>query len=302
MISYVKSTACDATTSGAATGTNSENAGNTLIQQGSAVSHIEPTRVTKALPAPAVPDLTVKQDAFARHYVEFGSVADAYRSAYDVAPTTTSQTARTNGHRVLNHPKVQARVRALRAELAATSLMSTNELIADLESMATADVNELMCVTVVGCRWCWGEGHGYQWRNEAELQAAVEHHIASLATPKPEPMPDARGLFGYRPDRDPNPECPRCDGVGVNVVRLTNTADVSPGARKLYRGVELYPDGTVKKILLNDPLAARMELHRVRGMHVDRSINLNANVTVPPLASMSQADVLDFLESIRPTQ
>jgi hypothetical protein len=232
----------------------------------------------------ATTDLTPKQDAFARYYVEHGSIADAYRSAYDVQPGTTSQTIRGNGHRILNHPRVAAFVRALRAELTASTLMSTNELISDLEAMANADVNELMTLTVVNCRHCRGVGHAYQWVDATEwaMAAAAAHDSRT-------PLPSDAGGYGFKSTLEPLDDCPHCAGAGVNVVRLANTADVTPGARKLYRGIELYPDGSVKKILLNDPLAARIELHRVRGLHIDRSVNLNVSASMPAVASDAAA-------------
>lgn len=281
-----------ATAPGTSTGTPDESAHSQLILKGDAVPHTEP--------APAlVTDLTGKQEAFAQLYVDSGNAAEAYRFAYDVADSTAAATVRNNGYKTLAHPKVQARIRALRAELCARSLMSKEELIADLEAMANADINELMALTVVGCRHCHGEAHGYQWRDEAELARAVDAYMAALGTPKPLPLPDMAGGFGYKPDRAPNPDCPRCDGAGVTVVRLSNTADVSPGARKLYRGIELYQDGTVRKVLLNDPLAARIELHRVKGMHIDRSINLNATISVPALKDVSTDEALAILESFK---
>ena len=49
-------------------------------------------------------------------------------------------------------------------------------------------------------------------------------------------------------------------------------------------------------------MAARIELHRLKGMHVDRSINVTAHVPVPKLKDMSPAEALDYLESLRPTR
>ena len=277
---------------GTPTGSTKETAPSQLILKGDAVPHTEPAPVL-------VTDLTQKQEMFAQLYIESGNAPEAYRLAYDVADSTSAATVRSNGYKILAHPKVQARVRAVRAELCARSLMSKEELIADLEAMANADINELMAVTVVNCRHCFGVGHNYQWRDEAELARAVDAYMAALGTPKPLPTPNMDGGFGFRPDRAANPDCPRCDGIGVTVVRLSNTADVSPGARKLYRGIELYQDGTVRKVLLNDPLAARIELHRVKGMHIDRSINLNATISVPALKDVSTDEALAILESFK---
>ena len=47
----------------------------------------------------------------------------------------------------------------------------------------------------------------------------------------------------------------------------------APGARRLLRGIELFPDGSVKRLLLHDQTALRIELHKLRGLHVDRSVS-----------------------------
>jgi len=239
-------------------------------------------------------------EAFALHYVEFGSVVEAYKSAYTIS-TRNRHTARNNGYKLLHNPKVAARIRELRGALCERSLMSTGELIADLEAMVQADVNEIMALEYTACRHCHGVGHAYHWRDEGELARAVAEYLDSMASSKHVAEPDASGGLGFDPHAAPHPDCPKCEGQGIQRVRITNTADVSPGARKLYRGVELYESGQVKRILLNDPLAARIELHRLRGMHVDRSVSLNVNANVPALKDMTPEQALDFLESLKPT-
>jgi hypothetical protein len=129
--------------------------------------------------------------------------------------------------------------------------------------MATADVNELVRLDVGSCEQCWGE--------DADRS------------------------------RDPNPDCAGCHGAGKPRVKFASTADVSPGARRLLRGVELFPDGKIKRLLFHDQTALRIELHRLRGLHIERSINVNATVNVPALDKMSREEQLAFLESLRPT-
>lgn len=225
-------------------------------------------------------------------------------AAYMAAGYTTERgSAHAASSRLAASPKVQARIRELQAAAGERALMSTQDLIADLEQLATADVNELMSVTVGACRHCWSDPLGsYHWRSESEMAAAVVRYMRSLTTPKPLPAPDTTGSYGFDSTRAPNDQCDHCGGAGVSRVRLANTADVSPGARKLYRGVELYQDGTVKRVLLADPLAARIELHRVRGLHIDRSINLNATVQVPALKDLTREEQLSLLESLKPTK
>jgi hypothetical protein len=101
---------------------------------------------------------------------------------------------------------------------------------------------------------------------------------------------------------EPNPACGQCDGSGVPRVRFSSTADASPGARRLLRGVELFPDGSVKRVLLHDQAALRMELHKLRGMHVDRSLSVNLSAELKPLRKgLTVEEALAIMESVAPT-
>jgi len=241
--------------------------------------------------------LSQKMENFARHYVAHGSVVEAYVHAYDVAATTNRNSLRATSYNVLNNPKVRARVAALQAATNAHAVMSTAELIADLEAMATADISEVIALTVGACRHCWGDGHRYQWRDEFEYARAFDEALAAT-----KPLPDVAGGFGYRSDREPHAECSQCDGAGMHRVRFTSTDQLSPAARKLLKSVELFPDGSLKRLHLHDQLAVRMELHRVKGMHVDRSMSVTAHVNVPAPKDFTPEQALDFLESLRPTR
>jgi hypothetical protein len=210
-------------------------------------------------PALAKPDdLTPRQDKFARLYVETGVAADAYETAYCCGGSSRS-TVRVNAFRLLRNPKVVQRVRELQDAAADRSLRSTAGLIRDLEQMVEADVNELMRLDVAACRRCWSKR-------------------------------------GHRADREPNPECASCHGAGIPRVKFASTADVSAGARRLLRGLELFPDGSVKRVLLHDQMAARIELHRLRGMVTDRSISLHLNAAIPPLPDLTPAQIVELID------
>jgi hypothetical protein len=84
-------------------------------------------------------------------------------------------------------------------------------------------------------------------------------------------------------------------------VKFNNSQDVSDGARRLLRGVETYPDGTLKRIHLHDQLAMRTELHKLRGLAIDRSLNVNVNANVPAFENMSRDEQLAFLASLKPS-
>jgi hypothetical protein len=225
---------------------------------------------SRALTKPG--DLTTRQQNFARLYAETGVALQAYMVAYDCEGSSRA-TARVNAFRLLRNPKVAARVRALQEAAAERSLRSTASLIHDLEAMVECDPNELVRLDVGPCRHCHGIGGAYQWRDYAEYLAALTQALNDGSA-----LPSDAG------------------GVVFN-----STADVSPGARKLLRGIELFPDGTVKRVLLHDQAALRIELHRLRGLHVERSLNVNVNTNVPAMPkTMSVEQALELLSKLAP--
>jgi hypothetical protein len=184
--------------------------------------------------------------------------------SYTAAFDATSRAAaRVNACRLLRNPKVVDRVRQLQDAAASRSVRSTAALIRELEEMVDADIGELVRLDVASCEACWPSGTDRS--------------------------------------QEPNPDCTGCHGTGEPRVKFTSSADASPGARRLLRGIELFPNGNVKRVLLHDQMAARIELHRLRGLHVERSINLNVHTQGPALKDMSREEQLAFLESLKPT-
>jgi phage terminase small subunit len=234
--------------------------------------------------------LTGRQENFARIYAETGVPLDAYATAYDCEGSSRA-TVRVNAFRLLRNPRVATRIRELQDAAAERSLRSTAALIHDLEAIVDTDPNELVRLDVGPCRHCHGVGGQYQWRDLAEYLDAM-----TQAVDEDKPMPSDAGGYGYRMDAQANPECNECGGAGKPHVVFNSTADVSPGARKLLRGIELFPDGTVKRVLLHDQMAARIELHRLRGLHVDRSVSVTAHVHVEPLRDMTPAEIADLIQ------
>jgi phage terminase small subunit len=240
-------------------------------------------------------DLTTRQENFARLYAETGVALEAYTVAYDCEGSSRA-TARVNAFRLLRKPKVAARVRAFQEAAAERSLRSTAALIHDLEAMVESDPNELVRLDVGPCRHCHGVGGLYQWKDLAEYCEAVTQALDADAT-----TPSDAGGYGYRMDAEPNPACNECGGSGKPRVVFNSTADVSPGARKLLRGIELFPDGSVKRVLLHDQMAARVELHKLRGLHIDRSEsrNLTVHTTLPATREVSTDELLALWKESR---
>lgn len=242
-----------------------------------------------------VPDSTLpyQQERFVQEYVLSGNVRKAYLAAFGEAASSKPDRA---GRELLRSPSVMARLHIHQHAVATMSVKSTDALIRELEEMVDADINEFITVKTGACRYCHGIGGLYLWRDMAEYESAVNEAIKLRKA-----TPELGGGVGYRFDKGPNPNCVQCEGEGLQRVIINETDDVSPGARKLFKGIECYPDGTVKKVLLADQLAARQELHRIRGMHIERTLNVNASVTLPNAKEIASnpESAMDFLEGLK---
>ena len=223
--------------------------------------------------------LTAAQEKFAVHYAAFGDPSAAYHHAYNVT-TTRRASVQQQAYRLMRHPGIVNRITALRNAAAAGDVMATRErLIADMEAMVDVDVASMVTLCVVPCAECW---------TDSAIADAMGRGLRGEA-----PMPELD---------DPNPACVPCAGAGRNVGHLTPTAELSLPARRLFKGLEFYDSGAVKRVLLHDQAALRIELHKLKGMHVDRSINLTLNADLKPLkAGMTVEEALALMDSVEVT-
>ncbi|HCT7641245.1 TPA: terminase small subunit [Morganella morganii] len=99
--------------------------------------------------------------------------------------------------------------------------------------IATADVSELTEYRRLCCRYCWGFGFNYQWRDSIEFEDAVID-----ATEKKRKAPNDRGGYGYDSTLDPNPDCPRCNGAGIGRPHFHDTRDLTGASRRLFAGIK----------------------------------------------------------------
>src|SRR5690606_2320317 len=122
---------------------------------------------------------------------------------------------------------------------------SVEELKARCLLIMEADPRELIESSTACCRHCHGEGFGYMW-TPAECEKAV-----ATAESAAKPLPDYAGGIGYNSTLDPVPECPECNGRGVEIVRLRDTRDLSAGAAALYKGTKVGKGGQIE-VLMHD--------------------------------------------------
>lgn len=239
--------------------------------------------------------LTAKQEAFAMYYTEYRNATTAYRMAYDVGRDTKPTTVHRSATLLLAHPDVAARIEELRALAESGTIMRARELLGDLLDIATADPNEIIAHRTVNCRHCRGVGYAYQWQDaEWSIQAAI-----ALDAEQPPPRDD--GGFGYDPTLPPVATCPHCYGSGIRVADVANTNELTGKARKLYKGIEMKADGSIK-VLMHDQADARKELAKIFGIYADgkgRGIDL----TAPPAELSQDATAEDasvaYLEMVR---
>jgi phage terminase small subunit len=78
-------------------------------------------------------ELTPKQSAFARIYVETGNASEAYRQSYDVGADTKPETVWNEASRTLANPDVAHRVMELQEAARERTLVTLETLTAELD-------------------------------------------------------------------------------------------------------------------------------------------------------------------------
>lgn len=185
-----------------------------------------------------------RHEAFAREYVRDGNATAAYcRAGY------SENGAHKLASRLMANEGIRDRIAELQAEIAEATKLDVEKVVQRLTDIATADPNELVSIRTTACRHCHGIDHAYQWRTEHELQRAITAW-GSLPQAKRDitPMPDPAGGFGYSRKLAPNPDCPECDGDGIEDIKLKDTTRLSPAALALYAGAKRTKEGLEVKM------------------------------------------------------
>lgn len=213
--------------------------------------------------------LNGKQRAFAEEYIlDMNASAAARRAGYSTVSAAAS------GYHNLSLPAVQAYISHLQEERAKRLEITQDDVLRKLWAIASVDTNELVQYRRGCCRFCYGEGHRYQW-TEAEYERAID-----AAKRAGWPEPSAPGGNNYDRTKEPNPDCPECRGEGDGEIFAQDTRNLSANALEAYAGVKAGRDGL--EIKVHDKMKALEMVGRHLGMFKDR-VDLSGKVEAPVL-------------------
>lgn len=143
------------------------------------------------------------------------------------------------GRQLIANPNVaQAIAQQQKASIVRT-LGSADEVLAQMWQLATFDANQLSQYRRGACRYCWGFGHHYQWRDVVEF----DEETAKVEGREGARLPEDTGGYGYDHNKEPNPECPRCNGDGIGQPYFPDTRKLSSISRLAYSGVKVGKNG-----------------------------------------------------------
>lgn len=193
--------------------------------------------------------LTAKVLNFVDEYMIDGNASRAYRAAYDCSKQSP-RAVTVNASRLLAFTDVEALIAEKRAKIAGKRFRKLQDIHDELETIANADINDVVQVRRLNCRYCNGVAHAYQWRDALEFDAAVRTwkagQAAGVGRPKKgkqEPAPSRSGGYGFRFNMPPHPECPACSGEGKTDVFIADTTQLTKEKRKLIESIEQTQHG-----------------------------------------------------------
>lgn len=194
--------------------------------------------------------ISEQQGIFAQHVAMGKKLIDSYRLA---GYKSEGNAANAGASQLLRNIKVSRAIRWLRDRRQKRLALTESEIIHQLSSIASMDPNAISQIRRVNCRYCWGDGHQYQWRDVGEYERACAAAEADSKTP-----PSFEGGIGFVDTTIPNDECPRCSGEGRMETFYADTTQLEGPERWGYLGVEETMNGL--KVKLASPEAARKEL------------------------------------------
>lgn len=214
--------------------------------------------------AKAAGSLTAKQSRFVDEYLlDLNATQAAVRAGY------SPKRADAIGFENLRKPDIAAAIAERMKAREERTEITQDMVLHRYWAIATANPNELIEFRRTCCRHCFGDGHGYQWVDQAEFERAIATELNSARVDDREPnLPTDDGGYGFDPTLRPHPKCPKCHGEGHGAIFAHDTRDVSPAALALYAGVKQTKEGF--EVKLNDQVAALRDVARHLGMFKEK--------------------------------
>lgn len=107
-------------------------------------------------------ELTPQQKRFVAEYlIDQNATAAAERAGYSDA---------SYGRQLLTLPHVAQAIAQQQRDSLVRTLVSADEVLEKMWQLATFDANEISQYRRGCCRYCWGFGHHYQWRDVIEFE------------------------------------------------------------------------------------------------------------------------------------
>lgn len=220
-------------------------------------------------------DMEPHEAVFVMEFSRTGKAGPSYRKA---RPDVKANSADAAGWAMLRNQKVNDAVRVARRLIALDLRVAAVDVLREWYLIATADPAELMRTVHRCCRYCHGENHGYQWRDEMEFAKACQTVLDDVEGTNRQPvMPDASGGFGFNDRQLVNADCPMCLGEGHRDTFIQATDKLSEGGRRLFAGVKVTKDGV--EVKTRDQDAAWLHLARYIGM-ISNDVKLKGTLAV----------------------
>lgn len=259
--------------------------------------------IVPATPAVAgeAPLKNAKHETFAHKVAEGETAVDSYRFAFDYTGPRQSN-AYQLATRVNCRPEVIERVAFLKRQKNAEWVFDFAEakrlVLEDARNVLAADAAELTRYRRLNCRHCHGRDHAYRWRDEKEFWRAladVSEAQAKWDNQRPDrrvgqrpELPTDEGGYGFRRNHPPAPDCPECEGEGIEDVFIADTQRLKGPARALYNGVKKTKNGI--EVLTRDKEAARQLLAKHAGLVTD-DVNVRGGLAVASVVAQVPPEV-----------
>lgn len=213
--------------------------------------------------SPFCADLSDKEKLFVSYYLECRNKYEAYRKAGYTGGDR-------NARMLYRKPSVARAINQGIGQLTEQAILNAQDILRHWHEIAIADPGEISQMRRVCCRYCWGFDNRYQWIDETEYDKAATKAANDSKLP-----PDQSGGFGFMANDDPNPDCPKCAGEGIEDVFLADTRDLVGPARRLIAGVKKTKFGI--EIMTRDQDAALKNLaafHNLASSEQERELRL----------------------------